>query len=258
MQRLERQRSRWLGWRSWANTLGLTRVISSGLSSIEGAKNGKMEASKGIAVMSESTPKRRWYHLMRRAERQRRAVQAIRKAGGQVCYDYEFDFLVKPKPPGPAWLRRLVGIDFFANVVHVYLDTEVDDEDLEHLNGLPKLDTLSLGGTQVTDGGLAQLKLLGDLQHLALVCNPHVGDRGLGHLRGLKKLKTLVLSSTQITVEGLRHLKGLSNLNELFVFDAEVTEKGINELRKALPECEIHWSPKPPPKTNPKTNLDQP
>ncbi len=56
-------------------------------------------------------------------ERQRQAVSQI--DGGSVVYDYERDALgneiiPRPKPPGPAWLRNLVGEDFFARVVGVH------------------------------------------------------------------------------------------------------------------------------------------
>ena len=65
--------------------------------------------------------------IANRANRQRRAVQAITKAGGSVWYDYQADGSgseaiepdVRPDAPepGPSWLRKLIGIDYFANVV---------------------------------------------------------------------------------------------------------------------------------------------
>src|SRR5262245_17910828 len=61
-----------------------------------------------------------WVH---KAERQRRAVAAIRAAGGYVEYDYERDGrrrgLRNPTPPGPVWLHSVVGVDYFADVYEV-------------------------------------------------------------------------------------------------------------------------------------------
>ena len=124
---------------------------------------------------------------MREAERQRRAVEAIRKAGGIVFYSYELESRRRrqttAEPPGPSWLRELVGEDFFADVGHIYLNRPaVDDGMLVHLEGLRNLDSLDIGGTQVT-------------------------DTGLGHLRGLTKLRWLGLSYTQATEEGIEELR---------------------------------------------------
>jgi hypothetical protein len=59
---------------------------------------------------------------MQTARRQRNAVAAIQRSGGSVWYHH--DCLVKEsgfyrvrwadrKPPGPLWLRKLLGDDFF-------------------------------------------------------------------------------------------------------------------------------------------------
>jgi hypothetical protein len=59
-----------------------------------------------------------------RAAIQRESVDAIRKAGGKVWYDWEwgdpspFD---RPAPQWPSWLVNAVGVDYFSNVVSVSL-----------------------------------------------------------------------------------------------------------------------------------------
>ena len=68
---------------------------------------------------------------MEASRQQREAIAAIRKLGGVVSYDYyggrfdcEFSLaagrtvpVVTAGPPGPAWARKLLGDDFFADVV---------------------------------------------------------------------------------------------------------------------------------------------
>ena len=71
-----------------------------------------------------------WF--VNRAQQQRRAVEWVRELGGSVHYDFETDeyFRVNEdaKPPGPNWLRSLIGINYFADVVKVNLyDTEASD-----------------------------------------------------------------------------------------------------------------------------------
>ena len=44
---------------------------------------------------------------------------------------------------------------------------------------------------------------------------------------------------SQLTDAGLVHLKGLTQLQDLNLFDTDITDAGIAELQKALPNCEI-------------------
>jgi hypothetical protein len=130
-----------------------------------------------------------WFAVkMEQARRQKALVEEIENVGGLVWRDYQFDadgsLLTKdPQPPGPAWLRRVLGDDFFMNVVKLDLtQTEIGDAGLEHLKGLPHLQSLYLG-TEVTDAGLAHLKGLTELRYLNL-SRTHVTDAGV---QGLQK-----------------------------------------------------------------------
>ena len=67
---------------------------------------------------------------------------------------------------------------------------------------------------------------------------PKITDAGLVHLKGLTKLQRLVLPSN-ITDAGLVHLQGLTKLQTLGFSGTKVTETGIADLQKALPNCKI-------------------
>ena len=62
---------------------------------------------------------------MKAARKQREAADGIRKVGGKVYYDYHFDpsgyWTPGATPPGPSWLRKLLGDDQFADVTVVSL-----------------------------------------------------------------------------------------------------------------------------------------
>ena len=81
-----------------------------------------------------------------------------------------------------------------------------------------------------------------------------ITDSGLVQLKGLPKLQTLDLDGTKITAAGLAHLKGLTSLQKLNLggtrlrllkiigdkrFGSKVTDAGIADLKKALPNCKI-------------------
>jgi len=222
-------------------------------------------------------PKRRWYQFrlrtllvvtlvlavglswiavkLQQARRQRKAVQAICQLGGAVGYDFDIvGGTYRPRyeePAGTAWLSR---VDLVSDVLAVSLSgPSVHNEDLVHLESLPKLESLHLGGTQVTDAGLKHLKGLTNLKSLTLG-GTHVTDGGLVNLKGLTNLDHLELCDTQVTDAGLVHLEGLTNLQLLYLSGTKVTPEGVNELRQALPNCYISYWPLTDPPGSVRTN----
>jgi len=179
---------------------------------------------------------------MKKAREQREAVDTVRRLGGVVLYSHDSRNAIKPNPgppPGPVWLRELLGDDFFAGVAAVELNrTPVTDAELVSLQGMPQLQNASLGDTQVTDAGLVHLKGLTQLLMLSLD-NTQITDAGLEHLNGLTELRLLYLHNTQITDAGLVYLKELTHLRWLSLANTHVTDKGVKELQRALPNCEI-------------------
>jgi len=200
---------------------------------------------------------------MQRARKQTEAVARITELGGEVDYDYQpmtnpletlFEPPPAPQPTTPTWLRKLLGDDFFGDVVCVTASSpNFGDEELEHVNGLTKLEGinlpgsqvtnaglehvkglsklkfLSLDGTQITDAGLEHLKGLTTLKHLYLSDTP-VSDAGLDHLTRLTELETLVLQATQVTDAGLEHVSRLTKLKMLVLQTTHVTDAGLEHL----------------------------
>jgi hypothetical protein len=151
-----------------------------------------------------------------RAERQRQAVAAIQAAGGIVRYDYQAGEApaVYGERPGPDWLCRLLGVDYFADVTLVGLYPSATDETVAHLSGLTSLTCLYLDDTQV-------------------------GDAGLAHLSGLTNLRVLWLHNTGVGDASLICLSGMSNLQELSLPGTQVSDAGLAHLSRALPHCLI-------------------
>ena len=92
------------------------------------------------------------------ARKQREAAERIEAAGGVIGYNDQFDssreLTPGAKPPGPAWLRSLLG-----DVTSVGLyGPEINDAVTEHLEGLPQLEILCIGGAEVGDAGLEHLQ----------------------------------------------------------------------------------------------------
>ena len=113
------------------------------------------------------------------AKRQRDTVNTVIRLRGTVVYAWERqddetagDTLMPPpprEPPGPEWVRTLLGVDFVSTVVYVSLDdTEATDLDLQGIGELTTLQSLILRQTQVTDAGLLHLGRLKNLRYLNL------------------------------------------------------------------------------------------
>jgi Leucine-rich repeat (LRR) protein len=117
--------------------------------------------------------------------------------------------------------------------------SQITNAGLVHLTGLSNLKRLSLDWCDVTDEELEHLKGLAKLQTLDLAVNTYITDAGLVHLKGLTGLQTLDLRLTKITDAGLVHLKGMIKLQKLNLAFTKVTGAGVADLQKALPNCDI-------------------
>ncbi len=103
---------------------------------------------------------------MEQKRKEREAVAAIIKDGWAVGYDY--DNVKGAEPPGPGWLRFLLGENFFCEVDSVSCTptTTFSAEGLENLKALPQLHKLYLGRSKITDAELEHLKELSQLERL--------------------------------------------------------------------------------------------
>ncbi len=160
-----------------------------------------------------------------------------------MYYDFEWEyhrgFLDNPLPPGPQWLSELLGMDFLADVVLVDAqDSGLRDDDLRHVEQLPRLQFLNLTGTSIGNDGCAHFA---GCKHLLAVHlgRTRISDAGLRHLAGLTQLDWTFLGHTQITDEGMRHLASLTRLRELNVFGTQVTPQGVAPLIEANPQLRV-------------------
>ena len=196
-----------------------------------------------------------------------KAAAALDELGAIVRYDYQFgdegEFLPDAKPPGPEWLRSIIGNSYLARVTDVdlsltyllppYLDPgeldeytrdrmerllEFGDTEMAHIAQFHELKNLGLGDTRVTGTGLVHLRKLGRLETLRLE-GTRVEDGGLMHVAHLTNLERLYLDRTFVTDDGLEYLARLVNLKELYLGGTAVTEAGLFALGKVLPDCTV-------------------
>ncbi len=120
------------------------------------------------------------------------------------------------------------------------VNTGVNDQLLAHLPKLPALQRLVLDGNDIRGGGLTYLRDRPELIDLSLGC-PLLTDLTAKNLTELKQLKRLSLAGSGLTNAGIKHLASLTNLESLDLRRTKVTAAGIDELKAALPKCQIEW-----------------
>lgn len=204
-----------------------------------------------------------------RARNQQQAVTALTNLKVQIGYDWHYNennplqSIPNAAPPGPKWLRKAIGDQYFVRVVRLNFEqTETNDADLrwleslpdvrwlslydtrvtnkgmKYLASLPKLENLYIFGTEIGDAGLQHVRKLKALREIQCSGNP-ISDEGLQHLSALAQLEDVRVGYTKVTDSGLKHLERLRNLRYLDLRGTQVSEQGVATLQKALPKCKI-------------------
>ncbi|HEY4309034.1 MAG TPA: hypothetical protein VGN12_06245 [Pirellulales bacterium] len=182
------------------------------------------------------------------ARRKHHAVEQIQALGGFVRYDFEWSSTPWPElptPRGPAWLRAIVGDDYFQTVVDVTVESHTIPAQhlrpfIQAVMQFPELDGLCLISDSLNDDDVKQLSKMTSLKSLILASNSYptdpntaITDVGVSYLANLTRLEYL-------TVEGSftdNALLSLSHLTELKFLElrAPVTDAGmvhLHSLRK--------------------------
>ena len=177
------------------------------------------------------------------------AAASLSAAGGDAEPNI-LEVLAKDTPPADAALLEAVAalgglampLDMKTPLVRVdfhLVGDQIADEQLAALPPLAnQLTWLNLGGTKITDAGLASVAALPKLTRLHLE-RTAVTDAGMAQLAGLQHLEYLNLYGTKVTDAGLEPLKGLKKLKKIFLWQTEVTKDGTAALQVCLPKLAI-------------------
>ena len=231
-----------------------------------------------LAAVAGAAP--RLIELRERAHEQRVVAEVVRQLGGVVRYDWQGrpgalatqadDWNVEPSAPGegpagPAWLRGLVGDEYFQEIKAVTLfastPNEADlaaigrlasiesinlhgarlrDEWLVHLANLPRLRRLAMAMGSIGDDGLRLVGTMQNLEVLALDWTA-VSDAGIASLGRLEHLRELYLSHTRISDAAARSLQGLATLETLALDDTRFSEAAVGDMRRHLPKAKVQF-----------------
>jgi hypothetical protein len=192
---------------------------------------------------------------MREIRAQRQIIDRLSARGYQISLDLDWGM----------WMHTRFGMNgalAVNGIESIFLfNSEVRATDLKAMGRL-RFEGLYLYRCNITDDVVLQLcpnsKLnsfgatrcgLGDrtLKHLSQfdglltidLCATSITDDGIGHLTRLKRLHTLSLPATPLTDKSIRHFRSMDQLELLSILGTSITPEGADELRRALPNCQI-------------------
>ena len=162
----------------------------------------------------------------------------------------EADTIVVASPVAAEDLAKLTQIGALAapiaqdtNLIQVdfsQISSQIGDEQLTLLQPFKEqLHWLDVGGTKITDDGLAKLAVFPNLVRLHLE-NTSIGDNGLQHLQTLTRLTYLNIFNTQVSDVGLEHLKPLEKLDQIYLWKTQVTEAVAEKLMADRPNLAVN------------------
>lgn len=119
---------------------------------------------------------------------------------------------------------------------------EFTDRGLAALSGLRKLRGLRIQGAQITGRGFSSLRAVTSLEGIAFAGNRSARGTDISALAQLPRLREIVLwVPGDFTDAELLKFGECQRLQHVCVFGAEqVTQRGIDALRAALPGCVVH------------------
>ena len=103
-----------------------------------------------------------------------------------------------------------------------------------------KVTELKFTFTKISDASLKEVAKLDQLKMLWLD-NSLITDEGLKEVAKLEQLTHLGLAGTYVTDAGIKDLAKLKNLSSIRLGRTNVTIDGVAALRRALPDCDIHY-----------------
>lgn len=172
------------------------------------------------------------------AERQRKAVKLISESGSFVYY-HEFPHQrvgtadYSAEPPGPDWLRNIVGDEYFQTVRMVFF-APTDKAMKQITTSLPDLRKAWIDAYQLTDEGLKQLSKVKSLEEVTISNGHNLSNNSMSTLSGLPNIRSLYIVNTPIDHRSVEHLAKLTCLQQLHLSRTLLTVDDVAQIQAML------------------------
>lgn len=177
--------------------------------------------------------------------RARAVSDALRARGawvGQSKTTWVIEFGCGARPCPGVLVRQMQWLTDVEKIT-LLLDKDVSVQDIRALQRLPKLTDLTIWISELKDEHMAALRGMPHLKTLHLRYVP-ISDEGLKHIGDITGLEDLTITgSPKITDEGIGHLQKLAKLQRLCISETSVTNARLLELQKDMPRTRITRAP---------------
>lgn len=164
-----------------------------------------------------------WTRIAARVQQQKLATARIETLGGTAQTK-------QPKTPW-LWLQKVVGEDYFKEVVSVSLnETLVADADLEQIGQLRGMQTLLLNGIDPDMNSSFWAARGPRLPHNPNLLSSQITNDGIRHLGPQPSLLVAAFAHTRITDTALETISSWPKLQSLDLRGTKITSRGIKNL----------------------------
>ncbi len=197
-----------------------------------------------------------------RANRQQRAVDAFLQRNAAISYSYQerpdpdpastfgVSYRYDVEPPGPRWLRRVIGDKYFVTPVSLRVsDAAVVTEGAWPLIGdLRHLERLTVGNLRLSNRELASLRRLPRLKLLTFdkdSISPAEGSPDFEFLSRMQQLEVFSIGAAQFGDAQLKWLANCPQLRQAFLYRTSISDNGLTALAglNNLELLGIAWTP---------------
>lgn len=162
-----------------------------------------------------------WYFQTRKL---RQAIDQIKSLSGRVNFVPEFPSLTF------SWLHSKTTLDLSGSMLN--------DTNLPNVSALPKLESLRIASTEITDQAARTISKCRYLKSLD-ISDTELGDQSITWISKLPRLETLIASQTTITDNCIELLLDTSKLRKFECADTAISAQGLKQLDNLRPEMDI-------------------
>ena len=186
-----------------------------------------------------------------RARHQKRVVDQMEalpnRTPGRVLYHYQWPSSGRldrnAEPPGPAWLRSLLGDHYFQKI-RVVEWVRPDEELLHEIGKLDGVETMRIDASLLTDeDALRHIAHSPELVSLTIRNGRQLSALNLVHLRD-SKLRELYLEGLMVNDTEVEQIVAIESLEQLTIKQTFITQEKIDWLREMRPQLKIVFGPR--------------
>ncbi|PQO36577.1 hypothetical protein [Blastopirellula marina] len=157
-------------------------------------------------------------------------VLRVNRNYGSVTYDYQEENLFIPsEPPGNRLLRSIFGNHLYARVVSIVALNPLGNDTIVKFPDLRSLETLQLGSETLDDEAIEALVQIPKLQRLILK-NTEITPQQLHRLAESRSIESIWLEQSCTTDDHLLELQHFPNLSQVQIWDSPATDTGLESL----------------------------